>query len=141
MEYKQIDGLPTSKYGLVVVKRCRWCYNVIQSLGSGRRQEKFGESGFGSAVWCSPECKQEESDWLYINNYRKTLRALKQKTLDNNNGVPRKIGRPNIYNGNYKERKHQYYLAHKEKIKKQMVEIRRRNKVGKLQANKDKQIQ
>jgi len=141
MKYKLIDGLPTSKYGLVVVKRCRWCYNVIQSLGAGRRKEKFGDSNFGSAVWCSEDCKQEESDWLYINNYRKTVRALKQKTLDNNNGVPRKPSRPRIYSGNDKERKHQYYLAHKEKIKKQMVEIRRRNKVEKLQTNIDKQRQ
>lgn len=141
MKYKLIDGFPTSEYGTVVAKRCRWCYNIIQSNGVGKREGIVNKEKFFYAIWCSPDCKQEESDWKYLRNYRKTIEALRRKTKEKNKGKIVKIGRPKISNLSTKEKKRIYYLKNRERLLKMAKVYRRRNKVGKLQTNIDKQIQ
>ena len=99
-------------------KNCKWCSTTIHPIrGKGTKV----------CVFCSTDCRLEYNDWRYIVRRRKNVECTRIR--NNKKKVPR------VNKGRDKEkirvRKKAYYQKNKEKIKKQMVEIRKRNKLKK----------
>jgi hypothetical protein len=90
VKYRMVDGLPTSKYGTTIVKRCKWCLGIINPKATGQGGDIRHLDVF-NAVFCSEDCKQDEADWNYINTLKKNREGVKKRYyLKRPKGTPRK---------------------------------------------------
>lgn len=67
-----MDGFRISRYGTFLVKRCKWCYNIVKT-------EEGSEVHSASGSWCSEDCKQENLDWNFL---RKLMNAKERSVRE-----------------------------------------------------------
>lgn len=95
-------------YQPIKVRRCNWCYNIIKN--------EDGEEVTGPDRWCSPDCKQEEEDWNFINKLTKA-RETSRRIWKEKHPVRKKSP-----NGTIKDRKEydkKYFEEHRDKKREQ----------------------
>lgn len=132
MEYTMVNGLPTSKYGTALVRKCKlpWCYNVIHFYERGTRIEKIDSQL--NQRFCCDDCEQEYKDYMYIREYERRLKSGKnsyqtRKEKYKNNAVFRE---------KVKSKNRKYYQDNKRKVLARVRIKRSQLKKQKLYDNK-----
>ena len=87
-----LNGLPTSKYGTVLNKRCEWCYSVMvptermasKELDKSKKKDikdkmETKQYDIMTKKFCSKDCKEEYTDWRYFVDLRLQRERMAKK--------------------------------------------------------------
>lgn len=137
-KFKRIDGLPTSKYGTTLAKKCGWCYNIINfnPRQTSRKNNKDFLETLSKGKFCCEDCSVEYKDWRYICKRKIDIERIKFRyKTDEKFREQRKA----MYKEKYNKDKEQiiayqkkYNKENREKINKRSREKYLKNKVALL---------